>query len=221
MTLLWTLLGLWSCTLLQVPSKLFCSFTSSFSFIFTKGVGKYPDFFQDRSKKPQHLKPWSDRKVCSLHGTTFYLGTDHPARYGREQKPACCALLSSPAQTWWENPSQERIHIAFRPKTALSHWSGAPEAAGFVCEIRRVLAGRCCCSSVISPKSTGENQLSSGENSSKTQGKPRRAGSWVVISRPGRYGACLVPLAWKSTEGDLAATPLISGASGNTLDLYD
>lgn len=83
------------------------------------------------------------------------------------------------------------------------------------------LVGRCCCSSVKSPKSTGQNQLSSGENSSKTEGKVRRAGSAGDFSRPGRYRACLVLLAWKSAEGDLAATPLIAGASGNILHLYD
>lgn len=72
MTLLWTC-WVWSCTLLQIPSKLFGSLTSSFSCIFTKGIGKDPYFFKDRSKRPQPLKPWGDRKVCSLHGSTWYL----------------------------------------------------------------------------------------------------------------------------------------------------
>lgn len=34
-------------------------------------------------------------------------------------------------------------------------------------------------------------------------------------------GTVQVLLAWKSAEGDLAATPLIAGASGNILHLYD
>lgn len=56
--------------------------------------------------------------------------TDQSGGCGRAKKLACSVLLSSLTQTWWENPLQKRIHIPFRHKAALAHWSGAPDAAG-------------------------------------------------------------------------------------------
>lgn len=134
----------------------------------------------------------------------IYLGSDQSAHHGREEKPACCVLLSSTAHTWWQIHCMKESILLLQKKTALSHWSAAPEPLGLCVRPAGGWAWEAEAAAIQRYPQNPPGRISSavGKTTAKLRAKP--GGCGVKWSLAGQAGMVCVQYSW---HGNLLREP--------------